>query len=1052
MLNINRVTKKLKSAIFRANQLSFRLSNKLQLALSSRKRSRVESQIKKRIEFLSDAIEIVEESNADSVIIHPFLKQNIHLIDENLPMIFEAWGKEVFSLVEPELKRSIALTTVNFGVNMWEFPLGNRSMNIEVSIVAYELSLEILQYDLFPRDWAMVQYNLSAAFLERIEGERSENIEYAIHFLNHALKVYTLEELPEDWAMAQSTLGNLYSYRVLGSRLDSIESAIECYKKALRVYTHKYPKEFSATNNNMGAAYRNRIAGEKAENIEKAIEIYKKTLEICQLNSLEYQHGITLNNIAASYSDRVRGEKSKNIGIALKYFNSSLEFLDYNDFPEDWAMVQGNLANIYQSRDLGCQDENFKIALDFLNNASKVYRKNQFPLKWAQIQNLIGLIFYKNSKTQEKAFRAFRNALKAFSKESLPEDWAMCSNNLGNFFLYREKGFRTLNLLKAIKYYKSALEVFSINEFPLNYVSTKFNLGLAYQALQSFHDSFSTLSEVVDNVEYLRAQIFLGSGIEEDKRRLFEDWHILYQTIIEVCLELAENDESYHEVALEYIERSKSRNLVELLSQDKLYPRESYYIDDATYRDHCRRLDVIRKEFAANQNLSSKLVIHSEDRLDTLSGVNESRVPSNLLKKQEILLEEINDFDSQFVSTQIVQPIKFNEIKNLLWDSETAIIEWFFLENSFLIFVITKSNVDVFQSSAEECETLRTTFDKYLKSYTDCLTRGRWRDDLPSLLKEFEESLYFNRALELLGNYNRLILIPHRFLHTFPIHSLPLKKDLNKCIIDKFKKGIIYAPSCQILLLLKQEKDFELESFFGIQNPTEDLTYASLQVEQISKMFSNPKVLVGTEASISNLVESSDLDLDKSNCLHFACHADFREDFPLESYFKMTGNERLKLSSIFRMSLSSCRLVTLSACETGLTDHTSITDEYVGLPSGFLFSGSPAVVSTLWKVDELATAFLMIKFYANLSQIQTLNRGDISFALSQAQLWLRDLNQEEFRKEINKFSNDINKVIARLPTKGKKLIAQNQLEQALRRHPQPFVNPYYWAGFISTGF
>jgi CHAT domain-containing protein len=74
----------------------------------------------------------------------------------------------------------------------------------------------------------------------------------------------------------------------------------------------------------------------------------------------------------------------------------------------------------------------------------------------------------------------------------------------------------------------------------------------------------------------------------------------------------------------------------------------------------------------------------------------------------------------------------------------------------------------------------------------------------------------------------------------------------------------------------------------------------------------------------------------------------------------------LTLDEIFSLDLEQCRLVTLSACETGLIDFKNTSDEYIGLPSGFLLAGSSSVVSSLWNVDDLSTSLLMIKFYQNL--------------------------------------------------------------------------------------
>nr|MDJ0632476.1 CHAT domain-containing protein [Xenococcaceae cyanobacterium MO_188.B29] len=82
--------------------------------------------------------------------------------------------------------------------------------------------------------------------------------------------------------------------------------------------------------------------------------------------------------------------------------------------------------------------------------------------------------------------------------------------------------------------------------------------------------------------------------------------------------------------------------------------------------------------------------------------------------------------------------------------------------------------------------------------------------------------------------------------------------------------------------------------------------------------------------------------------------------------------------------LRQSRLTVLSACETGLTDFRSLTDEYIGLPSGFLYAGSPNVVSSLWAVNDLSTAFLMIKLYQNLQDKDF--HDSVPIALNQAQL------------------------------------------------------------------
>jgi CHAT domain-containing protein len=59
-------------------------------------------------------------------------------------------------------------------------------------------------------------------------------------------------------------------------------------------------------------------------------------------------------------------------------------------------------------------------------------------------------------------------------------------------------------------------------------------------------------------------------------------------------------------------------------------------------------------------------------------------------------------------------------------------------------------------------------------------------------------------------------------------------------------------------------------------------------------------------------------------------------------------------------------------------------DDVVGLTRGFLYAGSSTVVSSLWKVDDMATSHLMTEFY---SALKTTNKQE---ALRRAQLKTKD--------------------------------------------------------------
>lgn len=127
----------------------------------------------------------------------------------------------------------------------------------------------------------------------------------------------------------------------------------------------------------------------------------------------------------------------------------------------------------------------------------------------------------------------------------------------------------------------------------------------------------------------------------------------------------------------------------------------------------------------------------------------------------------------------------------------------------------------------------------------------------------------------------------------------------------------------------------------------------------------------------------------------------------------------------------------LSACETGLIDFTNTSDEYIGLPSGFLCAGSSSVVSSLWKVNELSTSFLLIKF---IQILQDATDMSVPLAMNQTQLWLRDVKKEELQEWVKQLNLDSD-------NKGK---IRRQINYKMTGE-KPFNSPFHWAAFTAIG-
>eukprot|EP00966_Prymnesium_polylepis_P013725 316615-Prymnesium_polylepis.2 len=292
------------------------------------------------------------------------------------------------------------------------------------------------------------------------------------------------------------------------------------------------------------------------------------------------------------------------------------------------------------------------------------------------------------------------------------------------------------------------------------------------------------------------------------------------------------------------------------------------------------------------------------------------------------------------------------------------------------------------------------------------------------------------------------MLVPHRMLHLVPLHALPLR---GMALIDQFI--VAYTPSLRVLHLQSMQQRSENvgdRNNLMVVNPTEDLSFADVEGEWLTEHLGRAGTTVlahntATRDRVINHLQAGGLD-----AVHFTCHGHFDVKTPLSSCLllhgcPMTGEPRrpcgapkdtvLSLDDLLSIdSLRGCRLAVLSACQTGVVEREDLTDEYVGLPAGFLHAGCATVVASLWAVDDLSTALMMRRFYEIVAE----THGDHQVALRGAMLWLRNLRAEE---------------VSELCAKGRQRgLASLAADQEGQEHedsaPRPFESPAFWAAFL----
>jgi CHAT domain-containing protein len=156
---------------------------------------------------------------------------------------------------------------------------------------------------------------------------------------------------------------------------------------------------------------------------------------------------------------------------------------------------------------------------------------------------------------------------------------------------------------------------------------------------------------------------------------------------------------------------------------------------------------------------------------------------------------------------------------------------------------------------------------------------------------------------------------------------------------------------------------------------------------------------------------------------------------------------RLTVETILRSWQLDADLVTLSACQSGLGADAR-GEGMLGFAQVLLQKGARSVLLSRWKVDDNATALLMVRFYENLlgkrEGLKTpLGKAE---ALREAKQWLRTLSREQALKRLASLVDGLPR-----GERGSVRKALPVRKPDAKKEDRPFAHPYYWAAFVLVG-
>ncbi|PSK81767.1 tetratricopeptide repeat protein [Prolixibacter denitrificans] len=666
---------------------------------------------------------------------------------------------------------------------------------------------------------------------------------------------------------------------------------------------------------------------EALENLFSAYEYGKE-----KLGEDFYHEEVILSNIGTAYLNE---DQYNN---ALLYFNKSLLLAKkkFGEKNEASSVILGNIGVVY------------------IRKSAKASDLSKFLV---EKRNLI-----------LKSLDYFQQALIAISPDFDEKDWSRNPDI--------QNSYSNGQLLENLKRKADALR-------QLAEVET--NSGDQESAMKYLKNSLSTYEQAIEVIHLLRN----GYLNQESKLALAENEQSTYFETVDVATKLYEKtgERHYLEQAFEVSERGKSATFLSALRD--LKAQKFGGIPDSLRNQE----ETLKSEIAAY-----KAFIFNENNKEKPDSVKLGRWQSKVYELEQNYSDLIHLFEQNYPNYYNLKysddVVTVDKLQNYLKHRD-ALIEYAVNEpekgkpGELITFFVT----------SQKCEVKRQVLnDGYNKDINTFLGFLRNPDVLNTNRKSYNAyarsaySLYKLLvqpfASEIQGY--RLIFIPDNKLAYLPfdgmissmpdtthmdfrklhylIKDFPISYSYSATLLYQYFKSDATAPHNLIAFAPDYSKGATVDINAirdGVRENLSPLPGAKEEVKGITKLISGD-VFDNSKATESNFKK----DAGNYDILHLAMHTVLNDSLPMYSKLVFSPESDtindgwLNTYEVYNMKLKA-RLAVLSACNTG-SGKLRKGEGVVSLARGFLYAGCPSIVMTLWNVEDVSSAKLMINFYKYL--------------------------------------------------------------------------------------
>ncbi len=778
------------------------------------------------------------------------------------------------------------------------------------------------------------QIDVNAAIINYESGQYDQ----ALRLFDRAIETYAIQGEGVELYIARAKANKAITLAAMGR----FREAVALHEQARATFANHQGQEVSVARQELNSALIYAAQGHYSQ----ALLLFNRSRSLFQHNSMQFQASEVAQQTCHCLLRLNRVEEAYELaGETISYFRQS-------------PGHRHNLAHslMYQA-EAAMLEGDYRDADEKLQEASTILEEIGFS-GLASVVRLQQAELYFADGNLEASLREARHVADAFAEqEALPQLaraallQARIAANLGDTTSAEYLCHQALDIAQG----QDLLDL----EYRCDYL-----LGQIAEHHGDLAKAASYYDRAMNGIDIVQSHLVM-----DERSSFLEDKGGVYKRAVILALKRGN-----YERALVYVEKAKSRVLGDYLRNNiDIRLRAGDQAGEAILEDLAR----LREE----QAWFSNIVYEAENEAglsDTAIMRIRSMAPGQArqeMQKRERSIEHMLEQLQLRLAGDLVsrsRPQWTDSIITKLWpkiEHTVLMLEYYLTEQDLYIFVITRDGIDVHivKDAVPRLERLLSLWRVNL----DLAARASGARDRAQAFAGLQENclgllqrlydLLLRPVASALESCEHLTIVPYGMLHYLPFHCL---FDGVQFVVERL--DVSYLPSAALMEICHQRGQraevnripLKKSLVMGLSDGGR-LAFAVQEAEAVAQQLGAPGIL-NQDATTTLLQEAGA----NSPIVHIAAHGLFRLDAPNFSHIKL-ADRQLSTIEVFNLDLSSCTLVTLSACETGRAIVGGV-DEVIGLGRGFLYAGAASLMPTLWKVDDASSAELMEMYYQAL--------------------------------------------------------------------------------------